>query len=498
MYTRNSKGKYDTHQMNGYNFEGERNAQKKEEMCYKFNHPRDLEVIFNDNSEYTFPNKVISGGPNPKTKIAPVIAPRSLDMDYWANNSTTVRSGINDQSPVDTYYSGFLTRGCSVVYGKTASPESCFSELNQPFACPLPLKGNFQKEKEDCNVYTLPSWKGQGCSVRENYKSQKQEDKQENTQENFTNSIIVSGESKAARSDFPEALPTWKPFKNQGCKGCVSSEDTKQQDLLGYAVDGVTQALIKNTNPTEPSACSTPRWCGQINKNCGYNPEQLDVDIPSNLITKTCDRNPVFTEFNKNLYTQTIQPGVYSKSEINEPIGSNIGISYQQQFLPKTYDSTKDEFEVTYRDPEQFGEIIEPADLSWVSASDRANIYDPRFTGYGPNYRQYLDSVVEQPRFYYDDVNAIVAPNYISRSNIDFATFADTSGPLNEKDRFGNSNQADIRCLANKAFENATILQRTELQERLMRKRNSEMHQLRQFPMRTGGQRMLGGSSLRA
>ena len=113
-----------------------------------------------------------------------------------------------------------------------------------------------------------------------------------------------------------------------------------------------------------------------------------------------------------------------------------------------------------------------------------SDVYDPRFYGYGTSYRSYTDELTGQTRFYYDDINSIRMPNYVSRSNIDFAKYADTYGPLNNSNKNGNPNNSEIRALANDSFLRASLQQRTELQERLLRKRNNEMWQLRKYPVR--------------
>ena len=50
--------------------------------------------------------------------------------------------------------------------------------------------------------------------------------------------------------------------------------------------------------------------------------------------------------------------------------------------------------------------------MSHLDEINQANIYDPRF-GYGTGYRSYIDETTGQPRFYYDDIDAITKPNYI-------------------------------------------------------------------------------------
>jgi hypothetical protein len=239
-----------------------------------------------------------------------------------------------------------------------------------------------------------------------------------------------------------------------------------------------------------------PNEPGQVNIACGYNPKQLaTAGLPTNYPAGNCMQNPAMKQYNENLYTQTIQPGVYTRNEINEPINANIGISFTQQFAPTTCKSNMwtGEVEYTEHDPRIIEPVISKPNLDAMTAATEANIYDPRLSGYGTSYRAYTDDNVGQTRFYYDDIDAIRMPNYITRSNIDHAPFADHYGPLPPGGENGNPNNANIHALANDAFLQATIQQRTELQERLLRKRNNEMWQLRQAPINTSNQKMSGG-----
>jgi hypothetical protein len=229
-----------------------------------------------------------------------------------------------------------------------------------------------------------------------------------------------------------------------------------------------------------------------INTECGYNPQQLfTAGLPTNLPAGACEQDPALKEYNRNLFTQTIQPGVYTTSQVNQPINSNMGISFTQQFLPTTRQIDMVTGEVNYveHDPNIIEPLPKPLEQPTIN---EANVYDPRFSGYGTSYRSYNDPVVGQTRFYYDDINAIRMPNYITRSNIDFAKFADSYGPIQAGNEFGNKYNSDIRALANDAFLNANIAQRDSLQSSLLRKRNDEMWQLRKAPQGPR-QRMVGG-----
>ena len=201
-------------------------------------------------------------------------------------------------------------------------------------------------------------------------------------------------------------------------------------------------------------------------------------------------------EFNRNLYTQTIQPDVYTRSQINEPINSNIGISFDQQFPPTTCTTNPVTGVVNYteHDPRIMEPVIIEPNPATQTPVPEANVYDPRFSGYGTSYRAYTDEKLGQPKFYYDDVDAIRMPNYVVRSDIDHQPFADQYGPIPAGDSQGNKYNSIVKALANDAWLTDSIQFRTEMQERLMRKRNNEMWQLRKAPINTSGQRMGGGT----
>ena len=233
---------------------------------------------------------------------------------------------------------------------------------------------------------------------------------------------------------------------------------------------------------------------GDIETSWGYNPDQLfDYGLPSNLSTPGLSMDPSMKRYNQNLFTQTIQPGVYTRSEIVEPINSNIGISFTQQIPPASsrIDPMTGALLRTEHDPR----ILEPYMCENISEyiPNESDIYDPRFTGYGTSYRSYNDDALGQTRFYYDDINAIRMPNYICRSNIDTQPFADSYGPIPAGFEKGNPYTGNIHKMAENAFLEGAIQYRTELSERLMRKTNSEQWQRRMAPISKSSGRMLGG-----
>ena len=244
-----------------------------------------------------------------------------------------------------------------------------------------------------------------------------------------------------------------------------------------------------NSQPTQEVAPNQPGW---VNTACGYNPEQLHIaGLPTNLPSGNCEQDPVFKEYNQNLFAQTIQPGVFYTNEIIEPIHSNIGISFQQQFNPTTVNTDNGNVFFTEHDPRLFQDKPQTECETTKSLATAANVYDPRFTGYGTTYRTYNEPVTGQTRFYYDDVDAIRMPNYIVRSEIDHQPYADQYGPIQPGNEFGNRFTQDIRKLANNSFLEGTLQQRTELQERLMRKKNAIAWQQRQAPISRQTQRTM-------
>lgn len=111
---------------------------------------------------------------------------------------------------------------------------------------------------------------------------------------------------------------------------------------------------------------------------------------------------------------------------------------------------------------------------------NESNVFDPRFTGYGDSTRSYVDYMTGQPRYFYSDVEAVTRPNYVSRNKIDVFPWAPTYGS-----DVGFDSAVNYRDRALQAEMDSTLKFRTEMQERLMRKRNAEMWQLRVAPIRT-------------
>lgn len=404
-----------------------------------------LKGTFN-NPEYTSLSQKLAGKQNPRTLIPPVIVPPIADLEYWGTNNLVSFPQINRESNIDVYRSGYQVSTC----------------------CP----GTYHDRK------ITPVVNGEVIDTS----------KEEVVQEGYIRNTAHSGYTSQSMGDMP------------GCKSCsgfprMTGDNPVANNKPGVNIGNVHINLPYLKRPeVEQDEYPRPNMPGQVNENCGYNPEQYYIaGLPTNLAVGNCVKDPAMKQYNKNLFTQTIQPGVYSYNQVNEPINSNIGISFQQQFEPTTCKSNIQTGEVMYteHDP-RIMEPIEPGiNVEQYRSINESNVYDPRFSGYGTSYRSYTDDTVGQPRFYYDDVDSIRMPNYVVRSNIDNQPFSDQYGPVQHE--YGNEYHKDIRALANDAFTRSAIGFRTDLQERLTRKIRAEAWQKRAAPISTGGQRMLGG-----
>jgi hypothetical protein len=400
----------------------------------------DAVTLAPNDPNYVSINQALAGPANPKTLIAPVVAPPIADLDSWRANNLVNHSHINTESQTDMYLSGYQVSNCCDRIDVCMKPvDSLDKDTIENYSAGTMYEGITQEDKPVSNV----------CQP-----------------EQF-NPIV---------SPVPSSMYPFLRGKvvDQSCR--ENYEYSNLKDNLHLSKDDVVR----------------PNESGWVNTTCGYNPDQLyEANLPTNLMVGNCDKTPQMKNINKNIFMQNIQPDIYQESEIIEPINSNIGISFTQQFQPTTC-SRKDDKGLTFteHDPRIYNPPKKPVELS--NNITEANVYDPRFSGYGTSYRAYNDTNVGQTRFFYDDIDAVRMPNYITRSNIDFARYADKYGPLENNNKTGNQFNSNIRALAQNTFLECSLQQRTELQQRLMRKRNNELWQLRKFPMTTSGSYQTG------
>lgn len=243
-----------------------------------------------------------------------------------------------------------------------------------------------------------------------------------------------------------------------------------------------TEKYVENFEHIEPLVEQNNTFSGEsyILKTGGYHNPTENNNLPANLQRGNCHTHEVFSNYNKNLGLQILQPNVYSQSEVIEPINSNIGISHTQQNLPLSISNNNNEVVFTRHNPETYNQ---PEQKVYIPDIAEHNIVDPRFTGYGTNYRAYNDKVTGQPRFMYDDIDCIKMPNYLCRNKLDFTDFADTYGPIPKGNERGNINHKNIRKLAQDKWLDDNLTFRNNMMESNMKKNNSVMIQRRMAPI---------------
>jgi len=445
------------------------------------------DVYIEMNNKFKSSNFCLQGPPSKKT-LKPVVAiAPPYATDYWMPKHA-VPSGINDQSNEDIFRSGYIVTNCcgyvdnkklfpvsfsgieedEVKYGSImdngANYESYPDSTSHSYGKVLNIhRGNPNaalnvssgKPKANNDSKSIPpkaSAEVDNSDIYEGYEEDRRTSVNKYGDRTIDNATIIDAQvyQYPYRSELPYVPPT------KACETGYIPNDKDESDLDSryYLLRG---------------------YPGDVNTPFGYYPNQIYEDnAPSNIPLGDCQKSPEFDEYNRSIFTQIIQPGVYARSEIIEPLNSNIGISWDQQFPPVTCERL-DEDNIVYvsHDP-RVVDTKSNKDLEFKVCNRVTpdNVYDPRFTGYGTSYRSYIDPLTGRPRFYYDDVDTIRRPNYIIRSNIDHLPWADSYGPVKgEKSRevsgFYN------RSLANDAFLRDTIKQRDSLQERYMRKYNA-------------------------
>lgn len=294
---------------------------------------------------------------------------------------------------------------------------------------------------------------------------------------------------------FPQPEPLREPtarskefFEYQNSK-LPPLQENYSQEYQNYSVDS---DYYNQTNYNQKKFQDT------IDKQCGYDPNNVNYNLPINYRASFCEKSDDMKEYNKNLFSIPLQPGIYTSSQLNQPYASmyNLGISQDQPFLPTipSYNPEKNLLTFTEYDPKNVEPVKNPPYLSQEFGNTplRSEIYDPRLTGYGTSYRSYIEPVTGQPRFYYDDIDQVTQPNYITRNNLDIYGFASKIGTPISPTLEGQ----DLRDAAQSNYTDNQLLYRTELQQRLMHKNNNREWQQRMAPISTSNTFRGGGGTM--
>jgi hypothetical protein len=213
-----------------------------------------------------------------------------------------------------------------------------------------------------------------------------------------------------------------------------------------------------NINTESPMDYELSGYESNCNSNCSGGLGGYTKPCPSPRVSRGCGYDRDNDDYNRNMATQMLQPGVYSQNDVIEPISWNIGISETPQHQPRSFDGS------TFRR----GGIAFPSYVSSQTVLGPNDIYDPRQSGYGSSNRSYNDPRSGTPKFYYDDVDDVRRPKFIQRSNIDVL------GP----DQVQSFSQVDD------AYRDMSMYHRMDLSERAMEKINSINYVRRLAPTR--------------
>jgi len=420
--------------------------------------------------DHVSPNQELVGGPNPKTKIPPLVVAPSHDLDSWRNNDFAVHSNINLETNFDAERSGY---NCGIL------PTKCEECLYIPCQC---------KKNPPSSYMQAPKFLDESVV-------------------NGTPEIIegFNGHVGARGLRRPGFGPHDGSFGGKRVGGYGRSgrggrrEDRGEADIVTNnprSRQKIIRELVKEMGGNGKHNKFIRKYIRDVflSRRLG-DVEDMEIDeviedltVPPQKGDDEVEIAPCFESPRRdNIITQTLQPGVFQKSHIGEPIQSNIGISYTQEWGPTEVQEEDGMIKYTMRDPKSV--IMTPSVREEPIEQNNANVYDPRFTGYGTSYRSYVDKLTGRPKFFYDDIDAVTMPNYITRSKVDVFPWAEKYGPDKMMDE---SEYSEYRQLANNAFTDSALTFRTELQERLMRKRNAELWQRRVAPISTMGR--LGSS----
>jgi len=259
----------------------------------------------------------------------------------------------------------------------------------------------------------------------------------------------------------------------------------------------------------------------------------------SNTVQQKCPGLPS-ENISSDIFTQTLQPGIYKRAKVTQPISSNVGISETPQFPTETFSTSLQHNYQLFSDyateplkesfmpsntrptlkrppqkhfysplvPKQVKEGFHAQNHHFYSPSvpkqqhamkkqplkvenfysrflGPESVFDSRTTqGGGPgdastwNYNSLLGRVDHKG---YEFVNSVRQPYPIVRSNVDIY---DWSLGIGMHDPIHMSSD-HLHEQAHNQWLNDTNNFRASLSNSLMRKRNEEMVQLRQLPIRT-------------
>lgn len=411
-----------------------------------------------------------TGTPKAHTKVEPVIAPRSHDLDLWRGRNSHTHTDTNHK--VITDISQFHPVSGSV--GSDHHPLAHDFPQDVPYHNgPAPPRVRAQQKAAPRREYFAPESLGPSTNhVKDG------------------SGMGYGYDEQMVRANHPQSANQFAPSPEVHCTpNCQCGHDC---------------ACKGGGNRCRFEHCPDPNPCSRVSR-----PGRPPFDEPSYGVPGSRSDLGYY-----RLHAQTIQPNMYSINEAVEPINYNLARSqvpaqgqavfaeprhtwfhHNDPQLVRDHPSGARRAEMPVRDTQSMK-------LSGYEAQGSVpldGLYDARDSGYADPDRAYVDEQLGQVKYYYGDVDAYRAPNFISRSKIDHIDVGTPMGKVlphyvrtdeakNQFSVYGTREQAE------NAWIEDTTRHREELMERQMRKRNSELWQLRAAPLQGGQGNRYGGN----
>lgn len=480
---------------------------------------------------------------HPRTLIAPIIIPPTHNLDYWKKDGLSrYFTKMNRPRQQDLYLSGYLGEPCVTnihcdqMQAPVVKEDFQVSDTDSPSTANIypnaeytPINsGYFQSYEQNGGLDAMKSY---AETTAQDHLTKKFARETNTTQDigMFVNQDFIQNTVDGGYQDpFREScsIPTFNPsFTNPDIKNsckwncnpplksiphkppfdALSKLDNKcstgscNKVVENFAYGQENMETMSNSYPysNQVNVDEVPRYpyydtgvednsrdIGDefVNTECGtYDPDAPRHGLQVNRCVGPAQKDDKFTPYNMNQSTQIVQPGMYFTSEVIDPINSNIGISYSQQFNPQTAKNIAPG-QVLYTDHDAHNFVGKSFQNVQLTGEELENIYDPRYTGYASNDRYYIDEITGQPRFFYDDIDGVKRPSYIVRSNVDHIGCFDQTGAM----KHGKLDY-DYRSTANTEFHESTLDLRSDIQTRLAQINYPRTVQLRDMPLSNTG-----------
>lgn len=444
-------------------------------------------------------------GTNPRVVVPPIIGPRILDSEVWGQSKnvfprtnfektrdiTEFNTDIPDLQGVST------SLGVPILYTEQVKDSVVpQNRLNQPtYDGYYPSGQNDLLGGMDERDFNREVMKGYHDPL-----SDRDELLQTIDRSLYENNMFGATESNPnhVEEKKKEQFYFTEPTSNKSMKPILSDQSAAQKNSAlenqygNFGTIQAPQAYYNSMNRVPP----------------GYNWQ------PNTVMSQMVPQSPTyvytddyFAQPDRKLFLQDIQPKLYSYTVDQQPINSNIGITYAPQNPPPVLDQIKDnrlnrpiytrvDPQLVRTDGTRASQQIQPERTNWSAEYSNfvppegsinfEDIYDPRFTSYGDPYRSYSDINLGQVQYYYSDVDAYRMPNFATRSNVDFIEYRTPQGQIwPEYQRTAGVD--DVRSHVESQYTADNTFHREDLMSLQMNKANRIAWAQRYAPLRQRG-----------